>query len=198
MKEKIIQKAQYLFVAFGFKTVTMDDIANELAISKKTIYNFFENKTELVDATANNLHKQLVAGISSIRKKSDDPIKEFFEVKDLVMEHLHDQKNHSVFQLEKFYPEIYANVKNKHLDFMIKSFGEVLTNGIEFGLFRKNIDVDFISRVYFNSISGLMNPEIYPSEKYTLDKSLERYREYFLRSIVTEKGLKKLDSILKK
>ena len=56
----------------------MDDIANELAISKKTIYNFFENKTELVDATANNLHEQLVAGISSIRKKSDDPIKEFF------------------------------------------------------------------------------------------------------------------------
>ncbi len=46
----------------------MDDIANELAISKKTIYNFFENKTELVDATANNLHEQLVAGISSIRK----------------------------------------------------------------------------------------------------------------------------------
>ena len=91
-----------------------------------------------------------------------------------------------------------CDVKNKHLDFMIKSFGEVLTNGIEFGLFRKNIDVDFISRVYFNSISGLMNPEIYPSEKYTLDKSLEHYREYFLRSIVTEKGLKKLDSILKK
>ena len=66
---------------------------------------------------------------------------------------------------------------------MIKSFGEVLTNGIEFGLFRKNIDVDFISRVYFNSISGLMNPEIYPAEKYTLDKSLENYREYFLRSM---------------
>ena len=61
-----------------------------------------------------------------------------------------------------------------------------------------SIDVDFISRVYFNSISGLMNPEIYPAEKYTLDKSLENYREYFLRSIVTEKGLKKLDSILKK
>jgi len=64
LKEKIIQKAQYLFVSFGFKT-------------------------ELVDATANNLHEQLVAGISSIREKSDDPIKEFFEVKDLVMEHLH-------------------------------------------------------------------------------------------------------------
>ena len=82
----------------------MDDIANELAISKKTIYNFFENKTELVDATANNLHKQLVTGISNIRESSVDPFNEFFEVKDLVMEHLHDQKNHSVFQLEKFYP----------------------------------------------------------------------------------------------
>jgi hypothetical protein len=94
-------------------------------------------------------------------------------------------------------PEIYAKVKNKHLDFMITSFGEVLTNGIEFGLFRKNIDVDFISRVYFNSISGLMNPEIYPSKIYTLDSCLQSYREYFLRSIVTEKGLKKLDLILK-
>ena len=80
---------------------------------------------------------------------------------------------------------------------MIKSFGEVLSNGIKFGLFRKNIDVDFISRVYFNSISGLMNPEIYPSKIYSLDSCLESYREYFLRSIVTAKGLKKLDSILK-
>jgi len=197
LREKIIKKAQYLFISFGFKSVTMDDIANDLAISKKTIYNFFQNKTELVDATANNLHDQLVIGMSQIRKNSNDPINEFFEVKDLVMEHLHDQRNHSIYQLEKFYPDIYSKVKRKHLDFMIKSFGEVLSNGIKFGLFRKNIDVDFISRVYFNSISGLMNPEIYPSKIYSLDSCLESYREYFLRSIVTAKGLKKLDSILK-
>ena len=196
MKEKIINSSQKLFLTFGFKTVTMDDIANELSISKKTIYNFFNNKTELVTATAYNLHHQLVKGISAIRNKSDDPIKEFFEVKDLILEHLHDQRNHSIYQLEKFYPEIYKSVKNKHLDFMIKSFGEVLTTGIKFGLFRKNINVDFISRIYFNSISGLMNPEIYPSENYTLEKSLEKYREYFLRSIVTKKGLNKLDEIL--
>jgi hypothetical protein len=196
MKEKIINSSQKLFLTFGFKTVTMDDIANELSISKKTIYNFFNNKTELVTATAHNLHEQLVKGISAIRNKSDDPIKEFFEVKDLILEHLHDQRNHSIYQLEKFYPEIYKSVKNKHLDFMIKSFGEVLMSGIKFGLFRKNINVDFVSRIYFNSISGLMNPEIYPPENYTLEKSLEKYREYFLRSIVTEKGLKKLDEIL--
>jgi len=196
VKEKIINSSQKLFLTFGFKTVTMDNIANELSISKKTIYNFFNNKTELVTATAYNLHHQLVKGISAIRNKSDDPIKEFFEVKDLILEHLHDQRNHSIYQLEKFYPEIYKSVKNKHLDFMIKSFGEVLTTGIKFGLFRENINVDFISRIYFNSISGLMNPEIYPPEDYTLEKSLEKYREYFLRSIVTKKGLNKLDEIL--
>lgn len=196
MKEKIINSSQKLFLTFGFKTVTMDDIANELSISKKTIYNFFNNKTELVTATAYNLHHQLVKGITAIRNKSDDPIKEFFEVKDLILEHLHDQRNYSIYQLEKFYPEIYKSVKNKHLDFMIKSFGEVLTTGIKFGLFRENINVDFISRIYFNSISGLMNPEIYPPENYTLEKSLEKYREYFLRSIVTKKGLNKLDEIL--
>ena len=66
MKEKIINSSQKLFLTFGFKTVNMDYIANELSISKKTIYNFFNNKTELVTATAYNLHHQLVKGITAI------------------------------------------------------------------------------------------------------------------------------------
>ena len=127
---------------------------------------------------------------------NNPPIDEIFEVKKQVMNHLKDQRGNSIYQLERFYPEIFDKLKKKGLAFMIKSLGETLSNGIEFGLIRKNIDVDFVSRIYYNSILGLMDPEIYPPKNYSLDKTMFDYREYFLRSVVTEKGLKKLDEIL--
>lgn len=196
MEEKILQIAQKLFLTYGFKTVTMDDIATDLSISKKTIYNFFPNKNKLVEVVANNFHSQITEGITKVKESSKNPIDEIFEIKKQVMNHLKDQRGNSIYQLERFYPEIFEKLKKKGLAFMIKSLGETLSNGIEFGLIRKNIDVDFVSRIYYNSILGLMDPEIYPPKNYSLDKTMFDYREYFLRSVVTEKGLKKLDEIL--
>ena len=98
--------------------------------------------------------------------------------------------------IRAFQKETIAPTLAKYGGTMIKSLGETLSNGIEFGLIRKNIDVDFVSRIYYNSILGLTDPEIYAPKNYSLNKTMFDYREYFLRSVVTEKGLKKLDEIL--
>ena len=195
MEEKILQIAQKLFLTYGFKTVTMDDIATELSISKKTIYNFFPNKNKLVEVVANNFHSQITEGITKVKETSKNPIDEIFEIKKQVMNHLKDQEEIQFINSKDFILRYLTSLK-EGLAFMIKSLGETLSNGIEFGLIRKNIDVDFVSRIYYNSILGLMDPEIYPPKNYSLDKTMFDYREYFLRSVVTEKGLKKLDEIL--
>ena len=70
MEDKILQIAQKLFLTYGFKTVTMDDIATELSISKKTIYNFFPNKNKLVEVVANNFHSQITEGLTKVKETS--------------------------------------------------------------------------------------------------------------------------------
>ena len=88
MREKIIHKAAELYLTLGFKSVTMDDIANEMAISKKTIYVHFSNKTKLVEAVTFELFENICEGIDCICNASKNPIEELYEIKMFVMLHL--------------------------------------------------------------------------------------------------------------
>ena len=90
MREKILIGASDLFLTYGFKSVTMDDIANKLGISKKTIYLHFENKTKLVEATTMYLFECISEGINDICALEKNPIEENYSIKQIIMEHLKD------------------------------------------------------------------------------------------------------------
>ena len=114
MKDKIIHKASEMFITLGFKSVTMDDIANELAISKKTIYTHFKNKTELVHEVTMNMFELISHGIDCICDLQKNPIEELYEIKKLVMVHLKNEKTSPQYQLQKYYPEIHEALKAQH------------------------------------------------------------------------------------
>ena len=192
MKTKIINTATDLFLNFGFKSVTMDDIANQLGISKKTIYVYFENKKKLVRAIDKCLFKKITDGIKEIKKKSSDPISELYEIKFYLMRSLKGEKASPYYQLKKYYPSIFKDLKKRKFEFIIKSSRESLKKGISQGLFRKSINIDLISRLYFNASLGLKDPEVFSKEIFDPEILMENYLEYHLRAIVTEKGLKKL------
>ncbi|MGB6269940.1 MAG: TetR/AcrR family transcriptional regulator, partial [Olleya sp.] len=153
MREKIIHKSADLFLNLGFKSVTMDDIANALGISKKTIYVNFPNKTKLVEAVTFELFENICDGIDCICNTSINPIEELYDVKMFVMTHLKNEKTSPQFQLKKYYPQIYDVLKIKQFEKMHESVKESLEKGVETSLFRENIDVDFISRMYFNGMT---------------------------------------------
>ena len=98
MKEKILFNASEMFLNLGFKSVTMDDIANNSGISKKTIYAHFKNKTELVVAVTLNIFDVVKKGIDVIHEQQQNPIIELFEIKRFVMEHLKDEKSSPQYQ----------------------------------------------------------------------------------------------------
>ena len=88
MREKIISKSEELFLSLGFKSVTMDDIANTIGISKKTIYAHFSNKTELVEVVTFSVLDHITEGIDRINAASVNPIEELYEIKMFVMNYL--------------------------------------------------------------------------------------------------------------
>ena len=92
MREKILLKSAEMFLTLGFKSVTMDDIAHELGCSKKTIYQHFENKTKLVEATTLHVFEVISHGINCICALEKNPIEEIYDIKHFVMDHLKDEK----------------------------------------------------------------------------------------------------------
>lgn len=197
MKEKITLKATELFITLGFKSVTMDDIATEMGISKKTIYAHFNNKTALVKEVTNVLFETITCGIDTIQDMDKNPIEELYEIKKLVMLHLKDEKSSPQYQLQKYYPDIAAGMKMKQFDKMQECTIANLKRGVALGLYRENLDIDFVSRIYFVGVNGIKDDTLFERQKFPKAQLFEEYLEYHLRGIVTKEGLQTLNKFIK-
>lgn len=198
MKEKILHKATDLFLTFGVKSVTMDDIAKELAISKKTIYTFFSTKTKIVEDTTNYLFNKINSEIITICASGQNPIKELFLVKSLVLEHLKNEETSPQYQLQKYYPKLFDSIKQKQFNSINDCISNNLKKGIDEGLYRKDLDNNLIVRFYFIGVMGIKNVELFPMDKFGMPYLMDNLLEYHIRAIATEKGLKTLQKVLKK
>lgn len=196
MKEKIITKAAELFINFGFKSVTMDDIATEMAISKKTIYAHFKNKTELVKEVTLQVFDSISCGIDHICDLDKNPIEELYEIKKFVMLQLKDEKSSPQYQLQKYYPEIFDSLKLLQFEKMQECTLKNLKKGVEQGLYRDNINVEFVSRIYFVGVNGIKDDTLFPIENFPKVQLFENYLEYHLRGIVTRDGLQTLNKFI--
>ena len=197
MKEEIVKEAIRLFLQYGFKSVTMDEIAQQMRISKKTIYTHFETKETLVEAAVLAYQSHIMARIKTISKQAKDPIIELYQLKKEALNHLSNEDNSPQYQLQKFYPSIYYKVRAQEFEILGSSFSNSLKKGIEMGLFRAEVDIDFVSRIYFNGIQGVTNIELFPLAQYKIDELLVLFSEYHLRAICTPLGIEKLEKYKK-
>ena len=196
MKDKIIHKSAELFLNLGFKSVTMDDIANEMGISKKTIYVHFENKTKLVEATTLSVFETISQGIDNITSLKKNPIEEIYEIKHFVMNNLKDEKSSPQYQLQKYYPRLFASLKQKQFDVMQNCVVENLKRGVAIGLYRSSISVEFVSRIYFSSMMTIKDHDLFPLKVFSMNMLMEHFLEYHLRGICTTKGLETLSKFI--
>ncbi|GHC42795.1 TetR/AcrR family transcriptional regulator [Ulvibacter litoralis] len=192
MRDKIILNASKLFLSIGFKSVTMDDIAQEMGISKKTIYSHFSNKTELVKESTLCVFNEISCGINTITELHKNPIEELYEIKKFVLMHLKGEKTSPQYQLQKYYPEIYSELKDKQYEAMHACTVSNLQRGVALGLYRKNLDIEFVSRIYFMGVSGIKDEKLFPSENFSKAALIEEFLEYHIRGIITAEGLKTL------
>lgn len=196
MKEAIEEKATVLFFQRGFKNVTMDDLAMSLGISKKTLYSHFENKLDLVQRCAQRIFDQACLEIENVKQQAEHPIQELYSVKSLVLKYFANETTSPIYQLQKYYPEVYNQIKNQEYDRMGGLVKSSLEEGMASNLFRDNIDVDFVSRLYLIGTGGLRDIDFFPPSKYQIKQVIENYLEYHLRAIVTPKGLEILNQFI--
>jgi AcrR family transcriptional regulator len=198
MREKILHKASELFITLGVKSVTMDDLAERMAISKKTIYDFYANKYELIKATTDFLFEKIMNQINSICvSESNSPIHNLFEINTFICNQLNEDNN-TEYQLQKYYPEVYESLHVKKLGAVTEGITENIERGIKMGLYRKDIDIPTLARFYYNGTNTLKDQTIFPKEQYKISQLMHTFLIYHIRAISTPKGLKELENYLQK
>jgi AcrR family transcriptional regulator len=193
MKEKIISKASEMFIKLGFKSITMDDIAGEMSISKKTIYKYFCNKEILIEESTALMHTEIHEIINNIVSKEHNAIRENFEIRKMFKEMFQSSDTSPIYQLKKHYPEIYEKVMLREINECNTLFKKNIEQGIEQGLYRENINIENYTRFYYNLIFSIK--ESTSSEKESQQLELE-ILEYHTRAMATAAGLIELEKHL--
>lgn len=194
MKEKIIEKAGELFVKLGFKSVTMDDIANELGISKKTLYKYFNNKHSLVEETTSTMHNSCLSVIETITNQGFNAIEENFEIKKMFKEMFQNASSSPIYQLKKYYPKIHEKTMEKEIILFSECFKKNFEKGIIEGYYREDINIELATQFYFSLVFSIHENTI---ENHKIPKLEQEVLVYHTRAIATEKGLQELKNQLK-
>jgi AcrR family transcriptional regulator len=196
MKDSILQKAVDMFLSYGFKSVTMDDIANEMGVSKKTLYKYFSNKERLVDETTLVVQEKIDSIIKEIMSAGYNAIEENFVIKNVFKEMFKKAKTSPMYQLKKYYPDTY----NKLMEVELCTFSECITSNLEKGIkekvYRKDIDKDMVMRFYFILVFGAHESDLFSSNMSDMLQIELKILEYHTRAIATLNGISVLEKQL--
>ena len=193
MKEKIIKKATDMFLKLGFKSVTMDDIAGEMCISKKTIYKYFSNKEMLIEEGTEVVHQKIHALMDEVVSQNHNAIAENFQLREMFKEMFQSFDQSPAYQLKKHYPEIYQKMMANEIEDCSQMFRQNIEKGIKQGLYRTETDVEAAVKFYYTLIFSINENTRLEKEAYELEaKALE----YHTRAIATSEGLIELEKHL--
>jgi AcrR family transcriptional regulator len=196
-KKRILEKSTEQFMRYGIRSVSMDDIATLLGMSKKTIYQYFADKEELVDAVMQEEERRTHTDCSYCREQAVDAVQEMFLAMHQITEQFAQMNPVILYDLEKFHPKVFLRflrLKNEYLYGVIK---ENLVRGIEEGYYRAELNVDTMSLFRLESIMMPFNLTVFPPAKYDLAGVTREIMIHFLFGISTLKGYKLIQQYLK-
>ncbi|MCK4466052.1 MAG: TetR/AcrR family transcriptional regulator [Bacteroidales bacterium] len=179
-----------LFSRFGIKSLTMDDIARELGISKKTLYQQVEDKKDLVKKVVEIDLRKREEYFAIIKNRSLNAIEEVFEVNKLVNKMIKETNPVREFDLQKYYPEIYDVVNQRRRERMYRAMKENLQKGKNEGLYRKDLKEEIISKLYIARMENMFHKDLETVIEFTSPKFIYEVFVYHIRGIASEKGIK--------
>lgn len=194
VKENIVQGASELFMRYGIKSISMDDIARHLSISKKTIYQHFEDKDELVYSVVEMEIKNDVKRLTIITEQSTDILDELMKTAMYMKEHLSNMNPSLLYDLKKYHPKGHAKFREFSKGFLVQKITQSINRGIKEGIFRENINVEMMAIYRMESCEMCFNPEVFASDKFNFEELQRNIFMHFILGLATEKGYKLLQN----
>jgi AcrR family transcriptional regulator len=187
-KERILLKAHELFNRYGIRSVSMDDIAAQLGMSKKTLYQYYADKDELVNAVFDVMLNANKTQCIECSKSGENAVHEVFLSFEM-MEGMLETMNPSVlFDMQKYHPTAYRKFQDFRNGFLYKLIRSNLERGIREELYRPEIDTDVLSRYRLYSVLLSFDPDVFPSNKANLIHIEQELLEHFLYGVANQKG----------
>jgi TetR/AcrR family transcriptional regulator, cholesterol catabolism regulator len=195
-KERILQKANDLFMRYGIRSITMDEIASQLGISKKTIYQFFTDKDAMVEAVVNDEMKRNEEGRRIYSQEAENAVHEIFLAMDGMQEMLKTVNPQLMYELEKHHPAAYKRLKQYKYHFLFSMVKENLLRGAGEDIYRAGLNVDLITRHRIESAFMPFNSDAFPQNKFPMNQTCQELAILFLYSVCNEKGKKLIEKYL--
>ena len=191
--QQIIVKATKLYGKYGVKSITMDDLAKELGISKKTIYKYVNNKDELIEKAIEFHEEENDKLLSKIFSSKLNAIQQLLYVNQIMIKMLKDYNPNVEYDLKKYHSTIFNKYKKLSNEKIFKSVLNNLKQGKKEGLYRREMDEELIAKLYVLRIDSLMDSSIITRDEALTPVAMKQLMEYHIRGISNEKGIMEYD-----
>lgn len=189
---EIIERASAVYMKFGIKSVTMDDLSRELGMSKKTIYKYFIDKNDLVKSIIEMKVEMDKAVCISCSQQSENAIEDLINISKFVIEHVGNVNPTVFYDLQKHYKDAWKILEDHKWHFVLNMIKTNIERGIQEGIFRENMNVDVIARLYVSAQESIIKTEIFPWPEFKFQDVFTEMIRFHIRGLANEKGIKYL------
>ncbi len=190
IKKKILNGAEGLFMKYGVRSISMDDIARHLSVSKKTLYHHFTDKEDIVTSTCQSHIDSISKQFDEIKTSSKNAIDELARISFCLKQNVEEMNPSLLFDLQKYHPKAWAVWITHKNEFIRESVKRNLKQGIEEGYFRPEINVEIIATIRLELVQLAFDFEIFPTSQFKLAEVQLQIFDHFVYGLLTEKGRK--------
>lgn len=195
-KARLVAEALGLFLKYGIKSITMDDVSKELGISKKTLYQIVVDKEDLVNKATKYYTEKDRHTILNIVNSYSNAVEQLVQICNYSCNVLREMNPSVIYDLKKYHPDswnVYLTYKNS---FIYEVIFHNIKNGIEKGFYRADLNIDIICRFYVGQIETIINPDIFPTHQYKFENTCKEFLIYHIHGISTAEGIEQLTNYL--
>jgi len=192
--KRVLEKVHCLYVKYGIKSITMDDVAKELGISKKTLYNSVKDKSDLVEKVLDLEYSNRAIEMNKVRGMDLNAIEELFEVNRLIIMMLKRVNPSMEYDLMKYFPELYNKISEKRKQRMFDSMIENIKKGKKEGLYRTDLNGEIISKLYVTRFENAFHDDTQTININTSEEFISEVFIYHIRGIANKKGIQFLEA----
>jgi AcrR family transcriptional regulator len=192
--KQILDKVHILYNKYGIKSVTMDDVARELGMSKKTLYHYVKDKNELVEKIVDLEFSKRAKEMNKVRKSGLNAIEELFEVNRLINMMLKRVNPSMEYDLMKYYPDVHSRICTERNKRMFESMMANIRKGKKEGLYRKELNEKIISKLYVSRFEKAFHEDVQTISDFTSEDFISEVFIYHIRGIANKKGIAFLEA----
>lgn len=184
----ILERVRELFFKYGVRSVSMDDICRDIGISKKKLYQFIHSKNELVEKLLELEREHFEIIFETHNFDGINAIDILLTVSREIGDRFWDISPSMTFDLKKYYPDIYLKHIEDRIEFIYQKIQINIQKGISQGIYRDDLSIELVARLYIRRLIDLHNPEFFPADKFSFQTLFDVMFDNFIRGIANEIG----------